>query len=92
MLTLADCIGLCDLDRDEIDAIAQHEHLPVVIAAELGNYMVQTTSGRRAIEDIIRDDSLAAQRRSDFEEAAKLKLVLRHFIDRCRSDPTFNFC
>ena len=44
MLTLVDCLDLCDLGREEIEAIAEHEHLPEVIAAELGNYLVHTAS------------------------------------------------
>ncbi len=36
MLTLEDCIALSDLTREEIDAIAVHEHLAEIIAAELG--------------------------------------------------------
>jgi hypothetical protein len=92
MLTLDDCLGLCDLSRDELDAIAEHEHLPEVIVAELGHYLVHTAQGRRAIKDIIRDDILAAQARGDFHHSAKLKMVLRHFIDRCRSDPGLNCC
>ncbi len=92
MLTLEDCLGLSDLSREEIDAIAEHEHLPEVIAAELGNYLVHTATGQRAIKDIMRDDILAAQARGDFRHSAMLKLVLRHFIDRCRSDPALNCC
>jgi len=92
LLTLEDCLGLSDLSREEIDAIAEHEHLPEVIAAELGNYLVHTATGQRAIKDIMRDDILAAQARGDFPHLAMLKLVLRHFIDRCRSDPTLNCC
>ncbi|MDE2228100.1 MAG: hypothetical protein KGL11_03555 [Alphaproteobacteria bacterium] len=92
MLTLEDCLGLCDLSREEIDAIAEHEHLPEVVATELGNYLVHTATGQRAIKDIMRDDILAAQARGDFRHSAKLKLVLRHFIDRCRSDPALNCC
>lgn len=92
LLTLEDCVGLSDLTRAEIDAIAEHEHLPELIAAELGNYLVHTAKGRRAIKDIIRDDIVAAQWRRNFRESAKLKLVLRHFIDRCRSDPALNCC
>jgi uncharacterized hydantoinase/oxoprolinase family protein len=86
LLTLEDCLGLSDLTREEIDAIAEHEHLPEVIAAELGNYLIRTATGQRAIKDIIRDDILAAQARGDFRHSAMLKLVLRRFIDRCRSD------
>jgi hypothetical protein len=36
MLTLEDRIALSDLTHEEIDAIAEHEHLPETIAAELG--------------------------------------------------------
>ena len=92
MLTLDDCLGLCDLGREEIEAIAEHEHLPGVIAAELGNYLVHTANGQRAIKDIIRDDILAAQARGEFCRSAKLNLVLRHFLDRCRSEPELNCC
>lgn len=92
MLTLDDCLDWCDLGREEIKAIAEHEHLPELIAAELGDYLVRTANGQRAIKDIIRDDILAAQARGDFGRSAKLKLVLRHFIDRCRSEPEFNCC
>jgi hypothetical protein len=92
LLTLEDCIGLCDLTREEIDAIAEHEHLPEVIATELGNYLVHTESGQRAIKKIIRDDICDAQARGDFRESAKLKLVLRHFIERCHNDLALNHC
>ncbi len=40
MLTYEDCVGLTDLTEEEIEAIAQHEHLPEIIAAELGCYLV----------------------------------------------------
>jgi uncharacterized hydantoinase/oxoprolinase family protein len=92
LLTLEDCLGLSDLTREEIDAIAEHEHLPEVIATELGNYLVHTASGQRAIKDIMRDDILAAQARGDFRHSAMLKLVLRHFIERCRTEPALNCC
>jgi len=92
MLTLEDCLGLCDLSREEIGAIAEHEGLPEIIAAELGNYLVHTVDGQRAIKDIIRDDIVAAQARGDFRQSAKLKLVLGHFIERCRSEPALNCC
>ena len=92
MLTLEDCIGLCDLTREEIDAIAEHEHVPELIAAELGNYLAHTATGQRAIKDIIRDDILDAQLRGNFRESARLKLVLRHFVERCRSEPALNCC
>jgi hypothetical protein len=87
MLSLEDCIALSDLTPDEIHAIAEHEHLPEVIAAELGCYLVHCPDGRQALRTMLRDDLVAAGARGDFHHAAKLKLVLQHFIGHCRSNP-----
>jgi hypothetical protein len=40
MLSFEDCIALSDLTVEKVDAIAEHEHLPEIIAAELGCYLV----------------------------------------------------
>ncbi len=87
MLSLEDCIALSDLTPEEVDAIAEHEHLPEIIAAELGCYLVHCADGRQAIRAIIRDDIETARARLDFRRAAELKLMLRHFVERCRTNP-----
>ena len=87
MLSLEDCIALSDLLPEEVDAIAVHEHLPEIIAAELGCYLVHCADGREAIKTIIRDDIEAARARGDFRRAGELRLVLRHFVERCRANP-----
>ncbi|NNG05566.1 MAG: hypothetical protein HKM95_15905 [Inquilinus sp.] len=84
MLTIEDCIALCGLTEDEVLALAEHEHLPEMIAVELAAYLVQTPTGERRIRAIIRDDIEMAQRRGDHRHAAKLKLVLKHFVDEHR--------
>ena len=60
MLTLEDCVALSDLTEDEILAIAEHEHIPEMAAAELGNYLVHAADGERYIKAMIRDDIAAA--------------------------------
>lgn len=80
MLTMDDCIALSELTEEEIEAIAEHEHLPEMVALELGNYLVHTAEGQRQIKTIIRDDIAAARAHGDFAHAARLKLALRHFI------------
>lgn len=87
MLTLEDCIALSDLTEEEIDAIAEHEHLPEIVAAEFGCYLVHLPGGQQAICAIIHDDIAAARARRDYLHSAKLKLVLRHFIAHCRKNP-----
>ena len=47
MLTLQDCIELSELSEEEILAIAEHEHLPEMVAVEMGNYLTHTASGER---------------------------------------------
>jgi hypothetical protein len=81
MLTYEDCVGLTELTEDEIEAIAQHEHLPEIVAAELGNYLVHDSDGIPKIKRLILDDIEAARRRGDLHRAAHLKLVLQHFVD-----------
>ena len=56
MLTLEDCIGLSELDEEEILAIAEHEHIPEMAAVEMGNYLCHTPEGERRIRRMIMDD------------------------------------
>lgn len=80
MLSLEDCIALSTLTEDEIAAIAEHEHLPMVVAAELGTYLLQAPDGSRHIKKMIRDDIKAAHARGDLLHGLALKLVLRHYL------------
>ncbi|HWA47320.1 MAG TPA: hypothetical protein VG742_03555 [Dongiaceae bacterium] len=80
MLSLEDCVALSCLTEEEIAAIAEHEHLPMVVAAELGSYLVQTPDGSRHIRNMIKDDIKAANARGDLLHALALKLVLRHYL------------
>jgi hypothetical protein len=84
MLSREDCIGLCDLTEAEVEAIAEHEHIPDVVAAELGNYLLRTPEGELRIRRIILDDIDAAIAAGDRRHANRLKLVLRHF---CQCHP-----
>jgi hypothetical protein len=82
MLTFDDCVALCDLTEEEIAAIAEHEHLPMIVAAELGDYLIQGADGALRVKRIILDDMTAAGRLGDRRHALTLKLVLRHFVER----------
>ena len=88
MLTFDDCVALCELTEEEIAAIAEHEHLPMIAAAELGNYLIHGPDGALRIKRIILDDMVVAKRARDKGRALMLKLVLRHFVERhpeCKS-------
>ncbi|HRH13603.1 MAG TPA: hypothetical protein PK225_04545 [Azonexus sp.] len=81
MLTLQDCIELSELTEEEILAIAEHEHIPEMVALELGNYLIHTESGERRIKRMIGDDIKHAQETGNAEHAAVLKSVLKHYLE-----------
>lgn len=81
MLSYEDIVSLSELTEEEIDAIAEHEHLPEVVAAELGAYLVETPAGEKRISRMIRDDIAHAKARGDHAHAARLRLVLKHFLE-----------
>ena len=80
MLTLQDCIGMCELTEEEIKAIAQHEHVPEIIAAELGEYLIHCENGVPHLRRIILDDIEEARSHGNDKEVERLRKVLKHFI------------
>lgn len=88
MLTYEDCVGLADLTEEEIAAVAQHEHLPEIIAMELADYLVRDPAGVPRIKAIIIDDIAIAQRRGDCQRVLRLKLVLQHFVQTHPASPS----
>jgi hypothetical protein len=81
VLTFEDCLGLCELTDEETRAIAEHEHLPQIVALELGNYLLRGPDGELLVSHMFIDDIRAAERRGDLAHAAQLKKTLRHFIE-----------
>lgn len=81
MLTIEDCIGMCRLTEEEIAAIAEHEHLPDIIALEMGDYLCKTVDGELRLKRMIADDIEASIERGDLAHAAKLRRVLQHFLE-----------
>lgn len=80
MLTIQDCIELSGLTEDEVLAISEHEHVPEMVAVEMGAYLVETPDGEKRIKRMIADDIAAARARGDIKHALALKLVLRHYL------------
>lgn len=80
MISLDDCIALCGLTQEEVAAIAEHEHLPEVVAATLGRYLLDQTRGPDRIRAMLVDDIRAALASGSVEHAALLTSALRHFL------------
>ena len=81
MLTIQDCIELSELSEEEVLAIAEHEHVPEMLAVEMGAYLVHTPAGEKRIKRMIIDDIEAARARGDREHVVMLKMVLKHFLE-----------
>ncbi|MEM7045187.1 MAG: hypothetical protein AAF543_20450 [Pseudomonadota bacterium] len=78
MLSIEDCIDLCQLMEDEIAAVAEHE--PHVIALEMENYLCVTADGEHRLSCMIVADIEAARTHGNLAHAAKLRRVLQHFL------------
>lgn len=79
MLSLDECIGMSELTEDEVAVIADHEHVPAIVAAELGYTLLKTPKGvfilRGYIIDVLEQAKLAGKR----DKAKRLELVLTRF-------------
>ncbi len=80
MIALEDCIAICGLTPEEVAAIAEHEHVPDVIAATLGSYLLQQAHGSERIRQMLVDDIRASLAAGEHGHAALLIGALRHFL------------
>jgi hypothetical protein len=80
LLRIEDCIALSTLTEEEIDAIAEAKHVPEIIAAELGAYLLTLPDGTKRVSALIQEDIATARLRGDLAHAAKLRLCLQHFL------------
>lgn len=80
MVTLQECIDLAGLEVEEIDAIAEHERVPQIVAAELGHCLLATADGRLRIRSMIADDLERALRLGNQRHAAELGRVLSNYV------------
>ena len=80
MISLEDLIGFCDLTPEEVQVVAEHEHVSQAAAAVLGNFLLQSQSGCEQIRDMVMDEIRAAVRQHDVPHARQLVSTLRHFL------------
>jgi hypothetical protein len=55
MISMEECIDMCGLSEDEVEVIAEQEHVPLVIAAELACTLLQSGQGLCRLHHIFRD-------------------------------------
>ncbi|MEO9573558.1 MAG: hypothetical protein ABJ360_21845 [Roseobacter sp.] len=80
MITVEDVEDMSALTRDEIDALAEHEHISAFDAALMGDYMMQMHHGQQKVQRMICDDIRVALHDDNLPHARKLFAVLRGFL------------
>jgi hypothetical protein len=80
MLSRVDLIGMCGLREEEVQAIAEHEHLTEPAAAALGCYLLNTEGGPATIREFIEDDVRHALEGGSFARAQELQETLQTFL------------
>jgi len=80
MMTYDDVLALGELTAEEVEAIAAHEHIPTICAAELGTYLCYCENGIPMLRRMMLDDIKVARHHRDTAREERLRAALRHFI------------
>ncbi len=80
MITLDDIEDMNCLDRDQIAAIAEHEHIGDFDASMLAEYLMHMPKGPQKVQQMICDDMRVAMHRDDVVHAKELFRTLQHFM------------
>lgn len=80
MLTMQDCIELSQLTEEEIGAIADHEHVPDIIALEIGAQLMTMAGGEKRIATFIREDIEIARGTGHIVRAIELRAILKRYL------------
>ena len=78
MLSMNDLIDYCDLDKSEIEAIAEHQHIPLPIAVELGEYLLHSSAGLCTLHAMIQETIQHAADHGRHHHAAELAITYQH--------------
>jgi len=82
MLTLRDCVDLSGVEPDEIDAVAEHENLPYIVAMEKGSWLLEQAWGAPALRQIIKDDIATAADHGAWRHLYELRTTYHHACQR----------
>ncbi len=78
MLSIQDVIDYCDLNRGEIEAIAEHEHIPMAVAAEMSAVLLGTPEGVCYLHSMIIENMQHALATGRYQHAKDLAETYQH--------------
>ena len=80
MISVEECVGLSDLQEDEVAAIAEHEHVPTIVAAGMGNELLKTPRGVYQLHVMFRENLEQACGRRQLDRAKSIERTYRRFM------------
>ncbi|MCC5967733.1 MAG: hypothetical protein JJU24_16530 [Natronohydrobacter sp.] len=80
MINENDILDMTCLTRAQIAAIAEHEHIDEVSAAELGEYLMHLHHGPQKVQAMICEDIAEALHADDLNRARGLYAALKGFL------------
>ena len=75
---------MSELSNEAIRAIAEHEHIPEVVAAELGQQLVKATGGIAEIRRFMEENLALAVQAGVHDRINDRRQVLDRFLASCR--------
>lgn len=78
MLAMQDVLDYCDLEEGEIEAIAEHEHIPLVVAAEMSECLLGSPEGVCRLHAMITENLEHARECGRFQHAKELETTYQH--------------
>lgn len=76
MITLQDCFDMCDMPEDVVVAVAEHEHLPCILAAELCRSLAGSADGLGRIYGCVADTIDQARAKRDERRCRRFEQAL----------------
>ena len=87
MLSLDQCIDLCGLSEEEVALIAEHEHVPEIVAAQLAcQWLNDGPQGARKVQCVLLDRLEHARSCGDCGKAVRIESTLTHFCEAHRAE------
>lgn len=87
MLSMQDVIDYCDLELGEIEAIAEHEHIPVTVAAEMSECLLGSPEGVTRLHAMIIENMQQALDAGRYQHVKDLAETYQH-LQRTHPIPT----
>lgn len=79
MLSLQDLLDFCDLGHKEIEAIADHQRVPMMVAAEIGQKLLSTPEGHIQLHNMMLDNMRHALANGQTEHLVSLTETFLNF-------------